>query len=167
MEWLSEHLQDAEFWVGLALLVFTGLLIWLKVPGMAGKALDARAEKIRGELFEAERLRKEAEALLASIKVQREESERIAGEMIRNAEEDAKRLESEARVRLEDQIQRRSDLAQRKIATAEAQAAADVKAAAADLAADLAGAVLTARLAASKADPLIDSAVKGMAGKFG
>ena len=39
MEWLSEHPKEAEFWVGAALVVFTGLMIWLKVPGMAGKAL--------------------------------------------------------------------------------------------------------------------------------
>jgi F-type H+-transporting ATPase subunit b len=166
VEWLSEHLKDAEFYVGLALLVFTGLLIWLKVPGMAGKALDARAEKIRGELFEAERLRKEAEHLLASIKVQREESERIAVEMIRNAEEDAKRLEVDARIRLDDQIKRRGELAERKIATAEAQAEADVKAAAADMAAEAAAAIMSARLAGLKSDPLVDRAVQDMAGKF-
>jgi F-type H+-transporting ATPase subunit b len=166
VEWLSEHLKDAEFYVGLALLVFTGVLIWLKVPGMAGKALDARAEKIRAELSEAERLRKEAEQLLASIKVQREESERVAAEMIRNAEEDAKRLEADARVRLEDQIKRRGELAERKIATAQAQAEADVKAAAADMAAEAAGAILAARLSGMKSDPMVDRAVKDMTGKF-
>ena len=167
MEWLAEHLQEAEFWVGLALAVFALILVWVKVPAMAGKALDARAEKIRAELFEAERLRKEAEALLASIRTQREEAERIAAEMIRNAEEEAKRLEADARVRLEDQIKRRAELAQRKIATAEAQAAADVKAAAADLAAEAAASVLAARLSGMKSDPMVDSAVKGLAGKFG
>jgi F-type H+-transporting ATPase subunit b len=160
VEWLAEHLQEAEFWVGLALAVFALILVWVKIPAMAGKALDARAEKIRGELFEAERLRKEAEALLASIKSQREEAERQSTEMIRNAEEEAKRLEADARVRLEDQIKRRAELAQRKIATAEAQAAADVKAAAADLAAETASALLAARLASVKSDPLVDRAIK-------
>jgi F-type H+-transporting ATPase subunit b len=166
VEWLSEHLKEAEFWVGAALVVFTLILIWLKVPGMAGKALDARAEKIRGELFEAERLRKEAEALLASIKTQREDAERQAAEMIRNAEEEARRLEADSRVRLEDQIKRRAELAQRKIATAEAQAAADVKAAAADLAAETASAVLAARLSSVKSDPLVDRAIKDIPGKL-
>jgi F-type H+-transporting ATPase subunit b len=166
VEWLSEHLQEAEFWVGLALVVFALIMVWAKVPGMAGKALDARAEKIRGELFEAERLRKEAEALLASIKTQREEAERQAAEMIRNAEEEAKRLEADSRIRLEDQIRRRADLAQRKIATAEAQAAADVKAAAADLAAEAAGALLAARLASVKSDPMVDRAIKDIPAKL-
>lgn len=166
MEWLSEHLQEAEFWVGLALLVFIFVMFMAKIPAMAGKALDARAEKIRGELFEAERLRKEAEALLASIKTQREEAERQAADMIRNAEEEARRLEADARVRLEDQIRRRADLAQRKIATAEAQAAADVKAAAADLAAEAASSVLAARLASVTSDPLVDRAIKDIPAKL-
>ena len=57
--------SNAEWWVGLALVCFIGLMLWLGVHKTAGKALDATAEKIRGELAEAERLRQEAEQLLA------------------------------------------------------------------------------------------------------
>ena len=159
MEWISEHLQDAEFWVGVALVIFLGVLVWVKVPGMAMKALDARADLIRAELAEAERLRKEAEDLLAQIRTRSEETERHAADMLANAETEAKRMESEARVRLDEQIKRRAALADRKIAQAEAQAAADVKAAAADLAAEAAGAVLAARLAGAGSDPLVDKAL--------
>ena len=78
--------QDAEFWVGIALLIFLAIMVWLKVPGMVAKALDAQADKIRGELAEAERLRKEAEELLASIRVRREAAEKQAAELVANAE---------------------------------------------------------------------------------
>src|SRR6266540_638538 len=54
----------ATVWVFLALLVFIGILIYMKVPGMLVAALDKRAEKIRADLEEARRLRAEAEALL-------------------------------------------------------------------------------------------------------
>ncbi len=161
-----ELLQDAEFWVGLALLVFIGVMVWAKVPGMATKALDARAELIRAELAEAERLRKEAEALLASIRARREETERQAVDMLANAEVEAKRLEADARIRLDEQIKRRADLAERRIGQAEAQAAAEVKAAAAELATEIAAAVLAERLQARGADPLIDRAVGELAGKL-
>lgn len=159
-------LQEAEFWVGVALAIFAGVVLWLKVPAMATKGLDARAEKIRAELNEAERLRKEAEALLASIKVRREEAERHAVEMIANAEVEAKRLEADAAVRLEEQIKRRAAIAQSKIAQAEAQAAADVKAAAAELAIEAAASVLASRTVAMKSDPLVDQAVSDLAGKL-
>jgi F-type H+-transporting ATPase subunit b len=159
-------LQEAEFWVFIGLVIFIGALVWAKVPAMAMKALDARGIAIQAELDEALRLRQEAQALLASIKTQREESERIAAEMIANAEADSERLRQEAAVKLDEQIKRRQQMAERKIATAEAKAAADVKAAAGEMAAQIAEQVLVARLANLKSDPLIDSAVGQMAGKF-
>ncbi|MDT9110862.1 hypothetical protein RSW25_24910, partial [Escherichia coli] len=84
------------------------------------------------EASEAKRLREEAQALLAQIKNQREDAERTAAEMLANAELEAKRLEVEAEAKLKEQIKRRAELAERKIANAEAAAAAEVKAAAAD-----------------------------------
>ena len=156
-----EHniLQEAEFWVAVGMVILFGGLIFAKVPGMAAKALDDRAAKIQAELDEALRLRQEAETLLAQIKVQRVEAEKVAAEMIANAEADSKRLRDEAAVKLEETIKRRQQMAERKIATAEAQAAADVKAAAAEMAAQVAEQVLKTRLAGQKSDPLIDRAI--------
>lgn len=161
-----EFLQEAEFWVFVGLVIFVGVLLWAKVPAMALKALDARGAAIQGELDEALRLRQEAQALLASIKSQREDAERIAAEMIRNAEADSERLRTEAAVKLDEQIKRRQVMAERKIATAEAQAAAEVKAAAGDLAAQIAEQVLAVRLQGMKTDPLVDRAVGEIAGKL-
>ena len=159
-------LQEAEFWVFIGLVIFIGGLVWAKVPAMAMKALDARGAAIQAELDEALRLRQEAQALLAQIKVQRDDAERLAAEMIANAEADSERLRVEAAAKLDEQIKRRRVMAERKIATAEAQAAADVKAAAGELAAQIAEQVLAARLKGLKSDPLIDRAVGQMAGKL-
>ena len=161
-----ELLQDAEFWVFIGLIIFIGILVWAKVPAMAAKALDARGIAIQAELNEALRLRQEAQALLASIKVQREDAERVAAEMIANAEADSLRLRQEAEVKLTEQIERRQLMAERKIATAEAQAATEVKAAAGELAAQIAEQVLAGRLKDLKSDPLIDRALGQMAGKL-
>jgi F-type H+-transporting ATPase subunit b len=161
-----ELLQDAEFWTGLALLVFFALLLALGVHKAAAKALDSKAAKIQAELDEARKLREEAQALLASLKTQREETERRAAEMMANAEAEAKRLEVEAKAKLEEQIKRRQELAERRISNAEAQAAAEVKAAAADLAAQMAEGVLVQRLKGAKSDPLIDAAVGQLATKL-
>lgn len=163
---LQELLTDAHFWVGLALLVFVGVLIYAGVPAMALKAIDARGLKVQAQLDETNRLRQEAEALLTQIKAQAEESEKLAAEIMANAEEQAKRMQIEARERLAEQIERRGQLAERRIATAEAQAAAEVKAAAGELAAQMAEQVLVARIAGAKTDPLIDSAIGQLAGKL-
>jgi F-type H+-transporting ATPase subunit b len=161
-----ELLLDAHFWVGVAFLIFIGILLWAGVPKLAAKAIDSRAAKLRERLAEAETLRAEAQKLLDQIKVQREHSEKLAAEVLANAKDEAKRLQDEAQARLAEQIERRGELAERRIATAEAQAAAEVKAAAAELASQIAEDVLKTRLAGAKADPLIDQAIGQLPGKL-
>ena len=157
---------EAEFWVGVGLLVFLGILVFAKVPRLIAGQLDARAAKIQSDLDEAARLRAEAETMLASIRAQRAETERQAADTLASAEAEARRLEEDARVRLEEQIARRGQLAERRIAIAEQQAAQDVKAAAAELAAQAAEAVIARRLQAGGSDPLIDRAVEQLAVKL-
>ena len=166
MEFFLKAIQNAEVWVAIGLVIFVGVLIAAKVPAMAMAALDARGIKIKAELDEAVRLREEASALLGQIKAQRLETEKLAAEILASAHAEADRLRADAKTKLAESIKRRQELAERKIAIAEAQAAADVKAAAADLAAQIAEQILVARVKGQKSDPLVDSAVKGLAGRF-
>lgn len=161
-----ELFTDAHFWVGVAFVVFLGILVAAGVHKFAWKALGDAGDKVRAQLAEAEGLRAEAQALLDQIKVQREQSEKLAAEVLANAKDEATRLQSEAQVKLAEQIERRGQLAERKIATAEAQAAAEVKAAAAELAAQMAEDVLKARLVGAKTDPLVDQAIGQMSSKL-
>ena len=158
--------NNPHFWVMIALIVF-GFVMWrVGAHGIVGKALDAAGAKVQAQLDEASRLRTEAEGLLAQVKMQRADTERAAAEMLRAAQADADRMRAEAAVKLDEDIKRRGDLAIRKIAIAEAQAAGEVKAAAADLAAQTAEAVLTARIAGAKGDPLIDAGLAGLGTRF-
>ena len=158
---------DAEFWVLLAVVVFVIILVRVRVPALVAKALDDAGLKVQAQLDEAQRLRKEAETLLAEVKVQRGETERAAEAMMRAAKSDAERLRAEAAVALEEDIKRRGVLAERKIAQAEAQAASEVKAAAVEMAAQASEAVLAARLAgAGGVDPSIDAALSGLGIRF-
>lgn len=161
-----ELLIDAHFWVGIAFVVFLVILVSAGVHRFAWKALGDAGEKVRAQLDEAKQLREEAQALLARIQSDREQAEKLAGEIMANAQEQARRMQVEAQERLAEQIERRGQLAERRIATAEAQAAAEVKAAAGELAAQMAETVLAARIAGAKTDPLIDAAIGQMAGKL-
>ena len=152
-------LQNAELWVAVGVLLFLVLIAVLGVPSAATKALDARAGKIQSALDEAQSLREEARALLASLQVRRGEVEAQAAQMLAEAQVEAERLAAEAKTRLEEQIVRRTELAHRRIAQAEAQAAVEVKAAAAELAAQITEQVLIRRLDGLSADPLVDRAV--------
>src|SRR5215831_3771158 len=133
-----ELFLEAHFWVGAAFVVFLGILVVAGVHRFAWKALGDAGAKVQAQLDEATQLREEAQALLAKIQSDREASEKLAKEILANAEAQAQRMQAEAQERLAEQLQRRGELAERRIATAEAQAAADVKAAAGDLAAQLA-----------------------------
>ena len=157
---LAELLIDAHFWVGVAFVVFVLLMVRLGVHKIAWNALGESGRKVRAQLDEAQALRDEAQGLLDQIKVQREEAERQAAAMLAAAKDEAKRLQAEAKAKLEEQVKLRGELAERKIAAAETQAAAEVKAAAAELAAGLAEKVLVKRLSGAASDPLVDGALQ-------
>ena len=163
---MTELFSDAHFWVGVAFLLFIGLMVAVGVHKLAWNVLGESGRKVQAQLDEAASLRAEAQSLLEGIKVERLAAEKQAAEMLAAAKEEALRLQAEAQVKLAEQITRRGQMAERKIAQAEAQAEAEVRAAAADLASAMAEKVLIQRLAGAKSDPLIDKAIGQLAGKL-
>lgn len=131
-------LQDTSFWAMLGVVIFFGILVWAKVPGIIAKQLDTRADKIRNDLDDARRMREEAQELLASFQRKQREAEAEAEAIIEQAKSDAKHLREAARTELAARLERRTALAEQRIAQAEAHAVAEVKALAADLATDAA-----------------------------
>ncbi len=125
-------LSTAEFWVAVAFFGFIGLLAYYKVPGRVTKALDARADAIRCELDEARRLREEAQQLLADYQRRSREAEEEASAIIDQARREAEALAAETRKSLKEGLERRTKLAEEKIARAEAQALNEVRSAAVD-----------------------------------
>lgn len=160
---MENLLVDNHFWVGVAFLILVGVLVAAGVHKLVWTLLGDAGAKVQAQLDEAEALRTEAQALLAQITEQRAEAERQATAMIAAAKAEAARMQAEAKANLAEQIARRGQLAERRIAVAEAQATADVKAAAADLATQMAESLLAGRLAGAKSDPLIDAALDQLA----
>ncbi|MCM2291299.1 F0F1 ATP synthase subunit B [Allorhizobium sp. BGMRC 0089] len=134
---------DNTFYAFVGLIIFIGLLVYLKVPGMMAKSLDERANNIRDELSEAKRLREEAQQLLADYQAKRKEAEEEAKAIVAAAEKEAAALTAEARQKTEDYVARRNALTEEKIKQAEADAINAVRAAAVDLAVAAAEQVLT------------------------
>ncbi|MND33834.1 ATP synthase subunit b precursor [compost metagenome] len=137
--------MDATFWALIGLVLFLGLMIYIKVPGMVGRSLDKRADNIRGELDEAKRLREEAQALLAEYQRKRKEAEAEAAALLAAAEREAALLTEEARQKTEEFVARRNALSEQKIKQAEADAITAVKSAAIDIAVEAAGKVIAAK----------------------
>lgn len=133
---------DAELFVAIGFGIFLVVLLWVGAHKKLAAALDSRVHRIKSELAEAERLRFEAETLLASFEKKREEAEAEAKAIVAQARTEADLLAQEARQRLEEFVTRRTKQVEEKIAQAEAQAAAEVRASAADAAVKVAEAVL-------------------------
>jgi F-type H+-transporting ATPase subunit b len=152
-------LSQPDFWVGVSFVLFLVLLVYLKVPGMVAKGLDERADAIQHELDEAKRLREEAQAVLADYERKKIEAQADAEKIIAQAKREAEIYGEEARRKMQEQIERRSRLAEQKIAMAEVAAVKDVRAAAADLAVEAATRVLGAEVKGATASGLIDESI--------
>ena len=150
---------DATFFAFVGLVLFLALVVYLKVPGMVAKSLDARADKIRDELAEAKRLREEAQHLLAEYQRKRKEAEAEAAGIVAAAEREAAALTAEAKQKTEEFVARRNALSEQKIKQAEADAVNAVRSAAVDLAIAAAEAVLTKKTDAAVQDKLFKGAV--------
>lgn len=129
---------DAEFFVAVGFAIFVLVLLWVGAHSKFAALIDARINRIKGELAEAERLRQEAEELLASFEQKRIEAEAEAKAIVAQAKEEAELVAAEGRKRLDDFLARSVKQVEQKIAQAEAQASAEVRAAAADAAVKIA-----------------------------
>jgi F-type H+-transporting ATPase subunit b len=133
---------DAEFYVAVGFTIFVLVLLWVGAHSKFAAMIDARIHRIKGELAEAERLRTEAESLLASFEKKREEAEAEARAIVAQAREEAELIAAEGKRRLDEFMTRSVRQVEQKIAQAESQAAAEVRAAAADAAVKVAERVL-------------------------
>lgn len=148
-------LEDPTFWALVALIIFLGAMVYLKVPGMVTSALDKRANTIREELDGARRLREQAQALLADYQRKGREAETEAEEIIEQAKREAEALAAESGKRLEEYVANRTRQAEEKIAQAEAQALQEVRALSAEVAISAAEKILGAKVKGSAANTLI------------
>jgi F-type H+-transporting ATPase subunit b len=146
---------EAEAWVAVAFVLFLALLVYVGAHRTVITSIDARQTRIKSELDEAVRLREEAKAVLAEYERKGREAESEAAAIIASAKGEAERLAAEAKAKMEDFVARRTQMAETKIAQAEAQALADVRAAAADTAVAAAEKILAVAAKGKVAEDLL------------
>jgi F-type H+-transporting ATPase subunit b len=156
----------AEFWVAVAFVAFVAILVYYKVPALIAKALDDRAEAIRKELDEARRLREEAQNLLADYQKKHRNVGQEAEAIVDQARREAEALAQETRASLKTTLERRTRLAEDKIARAEAQAVDEVRATAIDVAAAAAEKILREKMTGSGGAALIDQSIRDLKGRL-
>src|SRR5437763_13968767 len=150
---------DPGGWVAVAMLVVFAILIWKKVPGAIGKALDAKITLIRDQLAEAEALRKEAEALKAEYEAKAASADKDREALLERARHEADEIVAKAKTDAEALVERRTRMAEDKIAAEERAAVDQLRAVAADAAAKAAAPLLAERHDASTDAKLVDQAI--------
>src|SRR5689334_10093645 len=152
-------------WVALAIIIVFVLLIWKKVPGAVGRALDSKIELIRDQLAEAESLRKEAEALKAEYEAKSKSVDKDRKALMERARHEAEEIVAKAKTDAEALIERRTRMAEDKIAAEERSAVEQLRSAATDAAAKAAAKIIAVRHDAATDAKLVDQAIKEIAGR--
>lgn len=156
---------DPGGWVALAMLTVFAILIWKKVPGAIGRALDGKIGLIRDQLAEAESLRKEAEALRAEYETKAASADKDREALLERARHEADEVIAKAKTDAEALIERRTRMAEDKIAAEERAAVEQLRAAAADAAAKASARIIADRHDAATDAKLVDQAIREIVGR--
>jgi F-type H+-transporting ATPase subunit b len=153
---------DATMLVGLAMLILIGIMVFKKVPAAIGRSLDGKIAAIRAQLDEASALRAEAEQLKAEYEARAASAEGEAAAMLERARAEAEAIRMKAEADAAATVERRTRMAEDKIAAEERAALASLRATAADAAARAAARIIAERHDAHSDKALVDQAIAGI-----
>lgn len=152
-------LRSTEFVVTIAFLLFIGVLIYFKVPGLIAAQLDKRAAGIKSDLDEARALRDEARSILGSYERKHKDVQEQAERIVETAKREAMAAAEQAKADLKASITRRLAAAEDQIASAEAAAVKEIRDRAVTIAVAAAGELIAAKMSATEKSGLIDKAI--------
>ena len=153
-----EAIHNPHTWVTIGLIIFlvyAGPKVWRGLGGF----LDQRSIKIKADLDEAQKLKDEAQALLAEYQRKQRDALKEAEDIISSAKAQAQREIAEAKTNLDASLARREAASLEKIAQAEAQALAEVRREAVDVATAAAAQVIRGQIDGARGGILIDQAI--------
>jgi F-type H+-transporting ATPase subunit b len=153
---------DATVIVSLSMLVVIAIMLWKKVPAAIGRALDKKIAGIREQLDEAARLRAEAEALRAEYEAKTASAGAEAQAMLDRARHEADTIVQQAQVDAANLVERRTRMAEDKIAASERSAIAEVRARAVAAATAAAERLIIAEHDAKADRAMVDSTIAGL-----
>ncbi len=159
-------LRNAEFVVGIAFIVFVGVLIYLGIPGKIGTMLDARAASIKQELDEAKALREEAKTLLSHYEAKQREVQAQSARIVATAKDEAQAAANQAKADLQASIARRLAAAGEQIESTVKTAERAVRDQAISVSVAVAADVLKRQMTADQAAAAIDASITQVAAKL-
>ncbi len=132
-------------WTIITFIVLVGIL-WKTAWKPVVEALDARAEKVRGDIENADRSRQEAEKLLAQHKAMMDNAKNEAAKIISDSRADAEKLKNEIIEKAGTDAKDLSERAKKEIELAKDRALADIKAEVVTLSTEIAAKIINKNL---------------------
>ncbi|HEX2764752.1 MAG TPA: F0F1 ATP synthase subunit B [Allosphingosinicella sp.] len=154
---------DAPQWIALAMVVVFAILIWKRVPALIAAALDRKITTIKAQLDEAAQLRSEAEAIRAEYEAKAAQAGAEAEAMIARAQAEAEGILRQADADAAALVERRTRMAEEKIAAAERAALQEVRVKTADAAAAAAERLMREKVDAATDRALVDQTIGSLA----
>jgi len=168
--WAAEgaffSLSNTDFVVLIAFLLFLGVLVYYKVPGLLGRKLDERAEGIKSELDEARAIREEAQSLLADFERKQKDVQAQADRIVAQAKDEANEAAKEAKEDIAKSVERRMQAAEDQLASAEARAVRDIRDQAVSVAVAAARDVIAKQMTTEDRNASIDAAIDEVEAKL-
>ena len=150
------------FFVALAMLTVFAIMLWMRVPALIAKALDAKIAGIRDQLDTAAKLRDEAAALKAEYEAKNKAADAEIAALKAAAEKQAADTVAKAKQDAADLIARHKALSEAKLAAAERAAIDELRAKAANAAAEAARGLIAEQHDAAADEKLVNQVIGGL-----
>ncbi len=165
MEFLKEGLLKVDpgllLWTIITFLVLV-LILWKAAWRPIVDALDARAEKVRFEIDNAERSRQEAEKLLAQHKEMMDNARNEAAQIISRGREEAERMKNDIVEKANGESRVIAERAKKEIELAKDKALADIKTEIVVLSTEIASKIVNKSIKPEDQKSLVEETLKEM-----
>ncbi len=138
------------------------LILWKVAWRPIVDAMDARAEKVRFEIDNAERTRQEAEKLLAQHKAMMDNSRNEAAQIIARGREEAERMKNEIIEKANAESRTIAERAKKEIELAKDKAITDIKTEVVVLSTEIASKIINKNIKAEDQKALVEEALNKM-----
>lgn len=153
---MSELLHDTNFWVLLSFIIFVGVFLkYGKAKALA--SLDEKISSIKTELETAEKLRVDAQELLAEYQRKHMDAMSEAAQIISHARQQAESLKSKAESDLAETLKRREAQLDERLTRIEQNARQEIEAYTAKIAVNAAKNLLTEKIDAKSDKDIINN----------
>ncbi len=160
---MMEILQhNTTAWVAISFVVFVFLAVKFGGKAIVG-ALDKKIAEIKADIETAERLKKEAQELLAEFQTKQRDAEKAAAEIIEQAKASALAVQKAAEADLAETMERREAQLAERLKRVEEKAIADIQNHAAELAIKATREIVEKTLDDKASTKLVDQAIASVA----